>query len=244
MDVRLVEINGGSMRNAIPARGRGQGRGARGEGRKFKQIVDAMLGRIAAEELAGTDHGFQWTVGAVQAPRCFSLDSSRRILDLLAAIPNGVLGMSRDIEGLVESSTNLGVVKTDGGTVSIVMLQPLVGDGHPRRPGAPARGHRGPGRGRDEQPEGYPGWQPNLASAVLAVTRARYKQAFGTDAELLAIHAGLECGLLTEKYPDLDIVSFGPNITGAHSPDEKVQISSVQKIWKLFTGTLEDLARA
>ena len=75
------------------------------------------------------------------------------------------------------------------------------------------------------------------------MTRARYKQAFGTDAELLAIHAGLECGLLTEKYPDLDIVSFGPNITGAHSPDEKVQISSVQKIWSLFAATLEDLAR-
>jgi dipeptidase D len=83
-----------------------------------------------------------------------------------------------------------------------------------------------------------------MGSAVLAVTRKQYKKAFGTDAELLAIHAGLECGLLTEKYPDLDIVSFGPNIRGAHSPDERCQISSVQKIWKLFTATVQELAKS
>ncbi len=95
-----------------------------------------------------------------------------------------------------------------------------------------------------EQPEGYPGWKPNLASPLLAVTRQSYFEAFGSEAELLAIHAGLECGLLTEKYPDLDIVSFGPNIRGAHSPDEKVEIASVQKIWKLFTATVTRLAQA
>jgi len=95
-----------------------------------------------------------------------------------------------------------------------------------------------------EQPEGYPGWKPNLASPLLAITRKRYAEAFGAEPELLAIHAGLECGLLTEKYPDLDIVSFGPNIRGAHSPDETVQISSVQKIWKLFTATVTQVAEA
>ena len=93
------------------------------------------------------------------------------------------------------------------------------------------------------QGDGYPGWKPNMKSAVLAVTRKQYKKAFGADAELLAIHAGLECGLLTEKYPDLDIVSFGPNIKGAHSPDERCQITSVQKIWKLFAAVVEKLAK-
>jgi len=83
-----------------------------------------------------------------------------------------------------------------------------------------------------------------MKSELLAVTRKKYKSAFGVDAELLAIHAGLECGLLTEKYPDLDIVSFGPNIRGAHSPDEKVQVSSVQKIWKLFAATLGEVAKS
>jgi dipeptidase D len=243
MDVRVVEINGGSMRNAIPREAEAKVVIDKKLGRKFKQTVDACLQRIQAEELAGTDDGFTWKVAAVQAPRSFSLASSRTTLGLLASIPNGVTGMSMDIEGLVESSTNLGVVKTVGSKVQMVccsrssvmsVLEELVIQ------------HRTIGElagAEVVQPEGYPGWQPNLKSPILAVTRAKYKQAFGIEAELLAIHAGLECGLLTEKNPNLDIVSFGPNITGAHSPDEKVQISSVQKIWKLFAATVKEVAQ-
>ncbi len=243
MEVRIVAIDGGSMRNAIPREAEAKVVVPAAEGRRFKQLVDAALGRIAAEELAGVDDGFAWKVTTVQAPRCLSLDSSNRILDLMTAIPNGVLAMSRDIEGLVETSTNLGVIKTDGGTVRMVccsrssVMASL---------DAVVRQHAALGAlsgAETLQPEGYPGWKPNLGSAVLAATKARYQATFGNEPELLAIHAGLECGLLTEKYPDLDIVSFGPNITGAHSPDEKVQISSVQKIWTLFTGTMEALAR-
>jgi dipeptidase D len=242
MEVRLVEIGGGSMRNAIPREAEAKVVIDKNLGRKFKQTVDACLKKIQAEELADTDDGFAWKVAAVQAPRCFSLASSRTTLGLLAAIPSGVTAMSLDIPGLVESSTNLGVVKTDGAKVHVVCcsrssvmsaLEELVVQ------------HRSIGElaaAEVEQPEGYPGWKPNMKSPILAVTRAKYKQAFGVDAELLAIHAGLECGLLTEKYPALDIVSFGPNIRGAHSPDETVQISSVQKIWKLFAATLKEVA--
>ena len=243
MDVRIVEINGGSMRNAIPREAEAKVVIDKKLGRQFKQTVDACLKRIQAEELAGNDDGFTWKVSAVQAPRSFSLASSRTTLGLLSAIPNGVTSMSLDIEGLVESSTNLGVVKTQGSKVGVVCCS--------RSSVMPALDelvvqHRMIGElagAEVVQPEGYPGWKPNLKSPILAVTRAKYKQAFGTDAELLAIHAGLECGLLTEKYPDLDIVSFGPNIHGAHSPDEKVQISSVQKIWKLFAATVKEVAK-
>ena len=243
MDVRLVEINGGSMRNAIPREAEAKVVIAKENGRKFKQLVDAHLGRIKDEELAGFDDGFEWKVAAVQAPRCFSLDSSGTTFRLLSAIPSGVTSMSMDIAGLVESSTNLGVVKTNGSKVEITCcsrssVMTALGDLVDQ--------HRMIGElagAEVDQPEGYPGWKPNLKSKVLAVTRAKYKKAFGVEAELLAIHAGLECGLLTEKYPDLDIVSFGPNITGAHSPDERVQITSVQKIWKLFTETLKDVAK-
>ncbi len=244
MEVRIVRIDGGSMRNAIPREAEAKVVVDRAEGRRFKKIVDQCLGRIQTEELAGIDDGFTWKVTTVQAPRCFSLASTRNTLNLLAAIPNGVIAMSRDIEGLVETSTNLGVVGTDGAKVRCVCcsrssvmsaLEGLVLQ------------HRAIGEiagAEVEQPEGYPGWKPNLKSDLLAVTRRKYKAAFGNDAELLAIHAGLECGLLTEKYPNLDIVSFGPNIRGAHSPDEKVQISSVQKIWKLFAATLKDVAKS
>ena len=244
MEVRLVEINGGSMRNAIPREAEAKVIIAQEAGRQFKKLVDDCLKKIQAEELAGTDNGFDWRVSAVQAPRSFSLASSQSTLNLLAAIPNGVTAMSQDIPGLVESSTNLGVVKTDGAKVRCVCcsrssvmssLEGLVVQ------------HRAIGQvagAEVDQPEGYPGWKPNLTSELLAVTTRKYKAAFGQDAELLAIHAGLECGLLTEKYPDLDIVSFGPNIRGAHSPDEKVQVTSVQKVWKLFGETLKELGKS
>lgn len=243
LDLRLVAVDGGSMRNAIPREAEAKVVIGKDQGRRFKQTIDACLQRIAAEELAGVDPDFTWKVTAVQAGRCFSQASTRTILDLLAAIPSGVTAMSRDIAGLVESSSNLGVVKTEGLQVRIVccsrssVMASLAGlvDQHAalgRLAGATI-----------EQPAGYPGWKPNLQSQVLGVVRRQYAQAFGAEPGLLAIHAGLECGLLTEKYPDLDIVSFGPNIRGAHSPDEKVQISSVQKVWRLLGAALQELAR-
>jgi len=244
MDLRIVEINGGSMRNAIPREAEAKVVISKENGRRFKKIVDGILGGIAKDELAGIDDGFAWKVATVQAPRCFSLEGSRNILRLMSAIPNGVTAMSQDIAGLVESSTNLGVVATDGSKVRLVccsrssIMASLEGLVQQHRVIGELAG------AEVVQPEGYPGWKPNMKSAILAITRKKYKAAFGQDAELLAIHAGLECGLLTEKYPDLDIVSFGPNIRGAHSPDEKVQISSVQKIWKLFGPTVREAAKA
>ena len=171
------------------------------------------------------------------------MGETHRLLCLLAALPHGVLGMSRDIEGLVETSSNVGVVKTNGNRVDITCcsrssvmsrLDYVVGQ-HKALAGM---------AGADiDQPEGYPAWQPNPASSLLKTTVARYEKLFKKKPGLAAIHAGLECGLLLENYPKLDIVSFGPNIHGAHSPDEKVQVSSVQKIWKLFTAVIEDLAK-
>jgi len=244
MDLRLVDIRGGSMRNAIPREAEARVVIDKAKGRRFKQIVDAQLQRIAGEELAGVDDGFTWQVAAVKAPRCLGLASSRTALDLMTAIPNGVLAMSKDIPGLVETSSNLGVVATDGAKIRLVCcsrssVMSVLGELVDR--------HAAIGRlaGAEViQPEGYPGWKPNLKSNLLQVVKKQYGKAFGIEPQLLAIHAGLECGLLTEKYPDLDIVSFGPNIKGAHSPDEKVQISSVQKIWKLFAATMRELPRS
>jgi dipeptidase D len=242
MDLRLVNITGGSMRNAIPREASATVVLPKATTRLFKKLIDSSVARIKYEELTGIDDGLQVKVAAVKAPRTFSLKSSQLTLELLAAIPNGVVGMSQEIAGLVETSTNLGVVKTEGAKVvavccsrSSVMsaLESVITQ------------HAALGRlagAKVEQPDGYPGWQPNLASDLLAIARRNYRQTFGHDAELKAIHAGLECGLLTEKYPNLDIVSFGPNIEGAHSPDERVSIGSVQKIWKLLTTIVADLA--
>jgi len=242
MDVRVVTFVGGSMRNAIPREALATVVIPRKQSRRFKQLVEGAVARIKTEELAGSDDGLEVRVTTVKAARACSLKSSRELLNMLTAIPNGVTAMSQAIEGLVQTSTNLGVVATTGAKVQTVCcsrssvmsaLDELV-DQHAAigsLAGAAV-----------EQPPGYPGWQPNLDSQLLAVTRRKYAEIFGQEAELKAIHAGLECGLLTEKYPDLDIVSFGPNILGAHSPDERVSIASVQKIWKLFGAVVTELA--
>jgi dipeptidase D len=243
MPLRIQSFDGGMLRNAIPREAEARVLVPEDRAREFKQVVDGCLGRILREELAGVDDGLTWRVGPVKVEKAWSAADSRRLLDLLLGIPHGVLAMSRAVDGLVESSSNLGVVATDGNKVRVVCcsrssvmsyLDNLVAS------------HAALGRQADaviEQPEGYPAWQPNPDSPLLKITQQEYSKLFGREPELLAIHAGLECGLLLENYPDLDIVSFGPNITGAHSPDEKVQISSVQKIWKLFTAVVEDLAR-
>jgi dipeptidase D len=242
MDVRVVTIVGGSMRNAIPREALATVVIPRKQSRQFKKLVEGTVTRIKAEELAGSDNGLEVKVTTVKAARACSLKSSKELLNMLTAIPNGVTAMSQAIDGLVETSTNLGVVATTGAKVQTVCcsrssvmssLDELVGQ-------HAAIGHLA--CAAVEQPEGYPGWQPNLESKLLAVTRRMYSATLGHEAELKAIHAGLECGLLTEKYPDLDIVSFGPNILGAHSPDERVSIPSVQKIWKLFSAVVTELS--
>jgi dipeptidase D len=241
MDVRVVAVDGGSVRNAVPCEAVATVVIPAAKGRIFKQRVDALAAKIKAE-LEGIDDGFIVKMSTVKAARCFSLDASRNLLNLMAAIPNGVLGMSPAVDKLVETSSNLGVAKTDGAKVRLVScsrssvmstLDALVLQ------------HRALGElaGADVvQPEGYPGWKPNMSSELLGVVRRKYVATFAKEPELLAIHAGLECGLLTEKYPGLDMVSFGPNLFDVHSPKEKVSISSLQKIWKLLKGVLEDLS--
>jgi dipeptidase D len=243
MPVRIVSFDGGSKRNAIPREAVAVVAVAENRAREFKQLVDALLTRAKAEELVGADDGFAWKLSPAKADRCWSAEASARLLDLLVAIPNGVLAMSRALPGLVETSSNLGVVQTDSGAATITCCS--------RSSVMSSLDHLA---GRHvaiatlagcavEQPEGYPGWQPCLDSPLLKTTTARYAKLFGREPELMAVHAGLECGLFTRKYPDLDIVSFGPNIHGAHSPDEKVQISSVQRIWNLFAAVVDHASR-
>ena len=243
MPVRVAAMDGGMLRNAIPREAEARVLVPADRARDFKKLVDGFLKKVAAEELVGADEGLDWRVGAAKVEKAWTAAESQRLLDLLLAIPNGVLGMSRAIADLVETSSNLGVVKTNGNRVDITCcsrssvmgcLEDLV-DRH-----AAIAALAG---AAIDQPAGYPAWQPNPQSPLLGATVAAYKKLFKKEPELKAIHAGLECGLLLENYPGLDIVSFGPDIHGAHSPDEKVSIPSVQKIWKLFTALMDDLSK-
>ncbi|RYZ64568.1 MAG: M20/M25/M40 family metallo-hydrolase, partial [Proteobacteria bacterium] len=174
--------------------------------------------------------------------KVFKRTLQKKLLRLLDAIPHGVIKMSHAIPGLVQTSTNFGVLNTgrklitistsqrssvpselDYATHSIASLLHLAG-------------------GEVEHSVGYPGWNPDLKSPALGLVSEAHERLFHKKAEVKAIHAGLECGIIGEKYPGMDMVSFGPTIIGAHSPDEHVTIESVEKFWTLLTEVISTYA--
>jgi dipeptidase D len=166
-----------------------------------------------------------------------------RLIDLLIALPHGVISMSRDLPGLVETSHNLATVHLEGNKViigsntrsslgeALVSVQDQV-EAIGRLAGAQVERHAG-----------YPGWQPNMSSPLLASARKVYQEVTGEEAQVTAIHAGLECGLLGERSPGLDMISFGPTIENAHSPQERVNIGSVERFYKYLKVLLDTLSR-
>jgi dipeptidase D len=238
----LASIAGGSKHNAIP--------------REAEAIVvpdpeaKAKLEAVTAQALAGfrlelakIDDGLDvsWSPCADPA-RVLTVADRDRVVQLLLALPHGVLAMSPDIAGLVETSSNLAVVKESDGGIRVVTSS--------RSSVAPSlayvlaqvRAVAGLAGVSVTLKDGYPGWKPNLESRALAVVREVYRTRWNKEPHVTAIHAGLECGLLGEKIPGLDMVSFGPQIEGAHSPDERVNVASVERFWGALTEVLDRLS--
>jgi dipeptidase D len=241
----VVRIEGGNMHNAIPREATAVVRVVSGEASRFERSLAAQVAAIA-DELAGIEEGVKIEVSPLAArelpSEVWSDTTSARVLALLAALPHGVLAMSHDIPGLVETSTNLAKVRTDGVTLRIhqsnrssVMSSLRATQQRIAAFGALAGGDAA-------QSEGYPGWKPDMASALLATLKRVHLATFGREAEIKAIHAGLECGLIGEKFPGMDMSSFGPQIEFPHSPDERVLVPSVGRFWKLLTATLDALS--
>ena len=174
--------------------------------------------------------------------RPVSVEDTRRIVELLASIPHGVIQMSEDIPGLVQTSTNLAAVTVAGGVLEIrtsqrssvaAELRDIAHIVEARMTAAGMAVRHG---------SGYPAWQPDLSSPLLAVAKETYRSLFGDDAQVKAIHAGLECGIIREKFPEMDMISLGPTIESAHSPGERVNIPSAGEFWQLLAGLLDRLA--
>ena len=146
--------------------------------------------------------------------------------------------MSPDIPGLVQTSTNLAVVETKGATVTIATSQRSSVDSAKKDAGRMVAAHAELSGFSVEQGDGYPGWKPNTSSPLLALAKKVHADLFGREPEVKAIHAGLECGILGEKVPGLDTISFGPTIQNAHSPDERVHVPSVARFWQYLTSVL------
>ncbi|MDR1884348.1 MAG: aminoacyl-histidine dipeptidase [Prevotella sp.] len=241
-DLSLAEINGGNLHNAIAR----EACAIAGVPYNRKEEVIMELNTLAPEieaELKYIDPKLEITVESTDAPSfVIDKDTANNLLNVLYACPHGVLGMSFEIPGLVETSTNLASVKMkEGNIIEVTTSQRSSTNSLKDDAGNMVNAVFTLAKAKVEHLAGYPGWKPNPDSKVLGVARDAYRRLFGKEAKIMAIHAGLECGLFLEKYPRLDMISCGPTIREAHSPNEKVNIPSVEKWWAFLLEILKNI---
>lgn len=241
-DLYLCEIDGGNLRNAIPR----EAYAICAVPDDAKHDVRTDLNIFTAEvenELAVTEPDLKLVLES-ESPRAKAIDqaTTARLIKALYAVPHGIYAMSQDIPGLVETSTNLASVKMKPGNVIRIETSQRSSILSARDDMAnTVRAAFQLAGATISSGDGYPGWKPNPHSAILEVAVASYKRLFGVDAKVKAIHAGLECGLFLDKYPSLDMISFGPTLTGVHSPDERMHIPSVDKFWRHLLDVLANI---
>lgn len=242
--VAVASVDGGSARNAIAR-----------DAAAVVAVPPEAVARLETtvrhwqdafrREYRATDPRLAAAVRDASPPTGVLVDSSSQTLvDLLAAMPHGVLRMSDEVPGLVETSTNFASVRTGSGTVEIATSQrsssptrltaaALRIESLARLAGAAARGGAS-----------YPPWEPDMDSELLARAQRVYRAESGKDPAVQIIHAGLECGVIGAKYPGMQMISIGPTIDGAHSPDERLYLPSLERIWRFVTALLSDYGPA
>ncbi len=234
--VRLIEMDCGNLKNAIPREGWADVAVERSSVAGFKALFDGYCKTIANEcqvydpaallTLESVTRDGAGDVEAIDMATQFSL------LGALVSLPNGVMAMSESMPGLVESSSNLAAVKFIGdGQIKVITSQRSSATEGRERVKNQIHNALAAAGAEVSHSNGYPGWSPNPDSKLLKVAQSSYRELFGEDARVRAIHAGLECGLFLERYPELDMISFGPTMMGVHSPDERLQVSSVERFW-------------
>ncbi len=240
--LRLSRFDGGNLRNAIPREAYAVFGVDKGKSEEFTKFA-AKLGRDIEAEYKYTDPGVKLSVAAAEKPaHVMDRASQEKLLLSVQGAVNGVIAMSFSIPGLVETSSNLASVKFKGaGRVEVVSSQRSSVESAKFNAAATLGAIFELAGAEVKHGEGYPGWTPDPSSRLLAVTEKCYASLFGKKPLVRAIHAGLECGLFLQKYPHLEMVSFGPTILGAHSPDERLEISSAEKFWKLLLEVLKNI---
>ena len=231
MDLRVVDIQSGGLHNAIPR----EGYAICAVPMNMKEQVRVDLNVFTAEveeELAMTEKGILLSLDSCEpAAKVMEKQAMRKMLLSLHAVYNGVFAMSQDIDWLVETSTNLASIHVEGDKVVVTTSQRSSIGSACQHMASVVRAAFELGGAEVLTNEGYPGWKLNPNSEIVKIAKESYVELFGKEPKILAIHAGLECGLFSEKYPKLDMVSFGPTLRGVHSPDEKLLIPTVQMVW-------------
>ena len=238
----LASFNGGNLRNAIAR----EATALAAVPMTYKETLRVKLNQFAADveaELAATEPNIVIDLESAALPEQFiDKTSSERLINALYACPHGVLRMCDDMPGLVETSTNLAAVKMrDNNEILITTSQRSSVESSKYDAARMVESVFVLAGATVTHGDGYPGWKPNPNSPLAQLTAATYERLFGQKAKIRAIHAGLECGLFSKKYPHLDMVSVGPTMRGVHSPDERLNIADTEKFWKLLVAVLEAL---
>jgi len=241
-DLALVQIDGGNLHNAIAR----EASAVAGIPYSKKEDVIVELNILAPQieaELKAMDPNLKMTVESTDTPEfIIDKDTTLNLLNGIYACPHGVLAMSHEIPGLVETSTNLASVKMkENNTIVITTSQRSSTNSLKDDAGNMVNAVFTLAKADIKHSAGYPGWKPNPDSKILGVAKDSYKKLFGKEPEIMAIHAGLECGLFLEKYPHLDMISCGPTIRNAHSPEEQIEIATVDKWWVLLLNILKNI---
>jgi len=240
---RLVNVNGGSKRNAIAREAYAELVVKDNDITDFKKSIENSFENLE-NEFHSVEPDMKLEIFKLdgKSNKIFNQTTQKNLFNFLFALPHGVLKMSADIPDLIETSVNLATAQVSDekiivGTSSRSSVNSAL---EATRQKLRALGNLV--NAKVEQPLGYPGWKPNLESELLATIRTTYKKVSGKEAEVQAIHAGLECGIIGEKYQGMDMVSVGPQIENPHSPDERVHIPSVANFYNFLKATLEKLA--
>lgn len=238
----LCSFDGGNLRNAIPREATVIFGIPEYDCVKIDKIFNEYT-REVAQEYGILETKLQISLNRVASQLSIvSTEATEGLINSLVAVDNGVIAMSQSIPELVETSTNLASVKfTEENTIVVTSSQRSSLTGAKSNAAATIETTFALAGAEVVHSDGYPGWSPNLNSRLLEVSKASYLKLFGVEPKVRAIHAGLECGLFLEKYPELDMISFGPTLRGVHSPDERLEISTVDKFWRLLIATIQSI---
>ena len=242
-ELSLAEIDGGNLRNAIPR----AAHAIVGVHTSKKEDVRVAINHFIADienEYADLEPTLEITMESVDKPEfCIDSDTTIKLIESIYSAPHGVVSMSRVMPGLVETSTNLASVKMkEGNEVVVTTSQRSSVDSRKWDIANQVEAVFTLAGAKVVHGEGYPGWAPNLDSPIMKIASDAYRELYGVTPAIKAIHAGLECGLFLEKFPHLDMVSFGPTLQGVHSPSERMYIPAVERFYGQLKLTLQKVA--
>jgi dipeptidase D len=239
----LVRMEGGNKRNAIPREAWADLLLEPDQFQGLSIFLQKAFEKIQLEHKAvekEAKFSFEKSDGEKEGP--LTPESQASLVSFILSLPHGVIAMHPEIKELVETSTNLAIIHTfqDHAQIICSSRSSVASSLEATRNAITALCELG--KAKVTQPEGYPGWTPNLHSPLLKTLKEVYKKTFQKEPEVVAVHAGLECGIIGEKFPGMDMISFGPTIEHPHSPEERVHIGSVEKFWKFLAAVLSELA--